>query len=37
VDWLDHTNVPAGSDGSIVWFEDLDTNTPGCFYRLRWP
>jgi len=37
VDWMDHTNLVADPNGLIDWMEEMDTNAPTCFYRLRWP
>ncbi len=35
VNWADHTNLVADPAGLIYCFEDMESNTPACFYRLR--
>jgi hypothetical protein len=37
VDWLDHTNIVTDPLGLMDWREDMDTNAPARFYRLKWP
>ena len=37
VDWVTYTNLVASPTGLIECLEDMDTDTPTCFYRLKWP
>ena len=37
VNWVNRTNVVAGSGGLVDCMMDLNTNGPTSFYRLRWP
>ena len=37
VNWVDYTNLVADTNGLIDCLEDMQTNAPTCFYRLKWP
>jgi hypothetical protein len=37
VNWVNHTNLVAGSTGLIECVEETKPDTPACFYRLKWP
>jgi exo-1,4-beta-D-glucosaminidase len=37
VNWLDLTNLPAGTNNVFQFLDTSATNRPGRFYRLRWP
>lgn len=37
VNWVNHTNLPAGPGGLIECVENMEPNAPANFYRLRWP
>jgi len=37
VNWVDYSSLSAGTNGLIDCLENMPTNAPTCFYRLKWP